>query len=105
MKSSNLEVGLLQVGILHFLSESKTNHSDLVSKIEELGYELNAGKLDSLLYGLRRSGYLNVDIERVGQNKTKSFYVTSEKGIEFLNASKSRIRELLKELWEEELEY
>ncbi len=72
--------------------------------IEELarhGYRISPGSLYPLLHGLEKKGYLRATEQRNGKSLRKVYRATSV-GRKALNAAKGKVRELFRELIEEQ---
>lgn len=73
----------------------------MIEELRRHGYELSAGTLYPILHGLEQKGFLRSAKERVGRTERRVYRATPA-GRKALVATKTKVRELFGELFEDE---
>lgn len=97
----DLYSGLIRLHILHHATEEPIFGLGMIEELARHGYRISPGTLYPLLRGLERKGYLKSTEERDGKSLRK-IYRATPKGQKALEAAKSKIRELFREVVEGE---
>lgn len=92
--------GLIRLHVLHHAVKEPVYGNWMMEELARHGYRVGAGTLYPLLHGMERDGYL---VSRIRQDngRTRRLYRATPKGRDALRESKTKIRELFKELIEE----
>jgi PadR family transcriptional regulator, regulatory protein PadR len=95
----DLYSGLIRLHVLHHAAEEPIFGLGMIEELSRHGYRISAGSLYPLLHGLEKKGYLRSTEERNGKSLRKVYRATPL-GKRALQAAKSKIRELFRELVE-----
>jgi len=101
MKDRDLFGGLIRLHILHHACRKPVFGLGIMEELGRHGYKLGAGTLYPILHGMEKAGYLVSNIERVA-GRNRRIYTATESGQLTLQIGKDRVRELLRELIEED---
>jgi len=100
MKDRHLFAGLIRLHILHHAGHSSVFGVGLMEELGRHGYKLSAGTLYPILHSMEESGLLVSRIESENGRKRR-VYEATQTGKEVLQMGKDRVRELYRELLEE----
>lgn len=92
--------GLIRLHILHHASKGPIFGLEIIEELGRHGYRLSAGTLYPLLHGLEREGCLRSFEKRNGRH-VRRLYRATAKGRRALRESKSKVRQLFAELFED----
>jgi DNA-binding PadR family transcriptional regulator len=95
-------LGFIRVHILYHASISPVYGLELIEELESHGYYVSPGTMYPILKKLEQSGLLVSEPVNVG-GKIRKYYSITEKGKDVLLESKKKIRELAREVLEEDL--
>lgn len=101
MRDRHLFAGLVRLHILHHASQGKVFGLGLMEELGHHGYKLSAGTLYPILHSLEKAGHLASRIESV-EGRNRRMYSATEAGKVSLQLGKDRVRELYRELFEDE---
>jgi DNA-binding PadR family transcriptional regulator len=101
MKDRYLSAGLVRLHILHHASQGEVYGVWLMEELGHHGYRLSAGTLYPILHNLEKSGYLVSRNESVAGRQRRVYQITRA-GRSTLRLGKNRVRELYRELLEED---
>jgi DNA-binding PadR family transcriptional regulator len=96
--------GLVRLHVLYHASHEDVFGLGLIEELARHGYKTSPGTLYPLLHGLEKSGYVQSRVERVGKRNRRVYTITPE-GRAALKVAKTRVWELFREFFEEELEF
>lgn len=97
----DLYSGLIRLHVLHHAAQEPIFGLGIIEELARHGYRISPGSLYPLLHGLEKKGYLRQREERKGKSLRKVYRATP-RGRRALEAAKSRVRELFRELMEDE---
>jgi DNA-binding PadR family transcriptional regulator len=89
--------GLIRLHVLHHAVEGPIFGLGMIEELGRHGYRISPGSLYPLLQGLERKGYLRSSQERNGRS-LRRVYRATPLGRRALLASRSKVRELFREL-------
>jgi PadR family transcriptional regulator, regulatory protein PadR len=101
MLDRNLFAGLVRLHILHHACHEPIFGVGIMEELARHGYRLSPGTLYPVLHGLEKTGYL-ISEEMLVAGKKRRVYTSTEAGRAALLLAKSRVRELYRELFEDE---
>ncbi len=87
--------------MLHHAAEEPIFGLGMIEELARHGYRISPGSLYPLLHGLAKKGYLRQKEERKGKSLRKVYRATP-RGKKALEAAKSKVHELFRELMEGE---
>ena len=96
--------GLVRLHVLYHASHEDVFGLGLIEELAHHGYKVSPGTLYPLLHGLEKAGYLTSTVEQVGKRNRRVYAITPD-GRKALKMAKSRVWELFREFFEEELEF
>jgi DNA-binding PadR family transcriptional regulator len=96
-----LLAGFIRLHVLHHAAKGEVYGNWMIEELAHHGYKVSAGTLYPLLHGMERDGYL-VSAERQDEGRIRRVYRATRTGVKALEAAKVRLRELFKELIEDE---
>ena len=96
--------GLVRLHVLYHASHEDVFGLGLIEELSHHGYKVSPGTLYPLLHGLEKSGYLTSTVEQVGKRNRRVYAITAD-GRKALMVAKTRVWELFREFFEEELEF
>ena len=96
--------GLVRLHVLYHASHEDVFGLGLIEELGHHGYKISPGTLYPLLHGLEKAGYLTSTVEQVGKHNRRIYAITSD-GRKALKVAKTRVWELFREFFEEELEF
>jgi len=97
----DLYSGLIRLHVLHHAVERPVFGLGMIDELARHGYRISPGSLYPLLHGLERKGYLRSAEVRNGKSLRKVYRATAL-GRKALAASRHKVRELFRELIEDE---
>ena len=97
----DLYSGLIRLHILHHAVKEPIVGLGMMEELARHGYRIGPGTLYPLLHGLEKKGYLRRKEERDGKS-LRQVYRATPLGRRSLEAAKLKIRELFKELIEDQ---
>jgi DNA-binding PadR family transcriptional regulator len=97
----DLYSGLIRLHVLHHAVEEPVFGLGMIEELARHGYRISPGSLYPILHGLEKKGYLRKKEERNGKSLRKVYRATPL-GAKALEAAKSKVRELFRELIEGE---
>src|SRR6266478_2245584 len=95
----DLYSGLIRLHVLHHAVEQPIFGLGMIEELARHGYRISAGSLYPLLHGLEKKGYLRSSERRDGKSLRKVYRATPQ-GRRALEAAKTKVRELFRELIE-----
>src|SRR5712692_3787963 len=95
----DLYSGLIRLHVLHHAAEEPIFGLGMIEELARHGYRISPGRLYPLLHSLEKKGYLRSTQQRNGKSLRKVYRATSL-GRKALDAAKSKVRELFRELIE-----
>lgn len=101
MEDRDLYSGLIRLHVLHHAVKEPIFGLGMVEELARHGYRISPGTLYPLLHGLEMKGYLRAKEERNGKSRRKVYRATA-RGKKALMATKDKVRELFRELVEDE---
>lgn len=101
MLKRNFFSGLIRLHILHHACHEPIFGIGIQEELARHGYKLSPGTLYPLLHGLERVGYLTSQPTRAAGRRRRVYTATAE-GRAALLLAKRRVRELYRELFEED---
>lgn len=102
MKDRDLYGGLVRLHILHHACHEPIFGVGIMEELAHHGYKLSPGTLYPILHGMEKHGYL-VSRDELAGGRRRRIYVATEAGEEMLRLGKDRVRELYRELFEDEM--
>jgi len=90
-------LGFVKIHILYHASEKPIYGVEMMKELQRHGYQVSPGLIYPTLRSLEKEGYLK-SRKRVVQGRVRIYYQITEKGLEMLEKSKERIRELVDEV-------
>ena len=97
----DLYSGLIRLHVLHHAAKEPIFGLGMTEELARHGYRISPGTLYPLLHGLEQKGYLRSEEQRNGKSLRKVYRATRQ-GKKALLATKDKVRELFRELVEEE---
>jgi DNA-binding PadR family transcriptional regulator len=97
----DLYSGLIRLHVLHHAVKEPIFGLGMAEELARHGYRISPGTLYPLLHGLEQKGYLKASERRSGKSLRKVYRATAQ-GRKALLAAKSKVRELFRELIEDE---
>jgi PadR family transcriptional regulator PadR len=91
--------GFIRLHILHHAAREPVVGFWMIEELRRHGYEISPGAIYPLLHGLRKRGYLSVEVKREGRRAWREYSATKS-GRKALTAAKRKLRELFHELIE-----
>lgn len=104
MGERDLLSGLVRLHILHHAAHEPIFGQGIMDELGHHGYKLSPGTLYPILHGLEKSGYLTSNTELVA-GRQRRVYVITDAGREMLALGKTKVWELFRELFEDELRF
>lgn len=104
MGERDLLSGLVRLHILHHAAREPIFGLGIIEELGHHGYKLSAGTLYPILHSLEKSGYLQSETELVG-GRQRRLYVITDDGHTALALGKTKVWELFRELFEDELRF
>ena len=96
--------GLVRLHVLYHASHEEIFGLGMIEELEHHGYKVSPGTLYPVLHGLEKNGLLASRVEQVGKRNRRVYAITAS-GRKALRVAKSRVWELFREFFEEELEF
>jgi DNA-binding PadR family transcriptional regulator len=91
----------VRLHVLYHASREPVFGLAMIQELNRHGYKLGPGTMYPLLHGMEKRGWLKSSTEQVA-GKTRRIYVATGAGRKALKSGQERVRELLKELTEDE---
>jgi DNA-binding PadR family transcriptional regulator len=104
MAERDLLSGLVRLHILHHAAHEPIFGLGIIEELGRHGYKLSAGTLYPILHGLEKSGCLASRPELVA-GRQRRLYVITDAGQAVLALAKTKVWELFRELFEDELRF
>jgi DNA-binding PadR family transcriptional regulator len=104
MSERDLLSGLIRLHILHHAAHEPIFGAGIIEELGHHGYKLSPGTLYPILHGMEKSGYLTSQSELMAGRKRR-LYVITETGTNALALGKTKVWELFRELFEDELKF
>ena len=104
MSERELLSGLVRLHLLHHAAHEPIFGLGMIEELKRHGYALGAGTMYPILHGLERAGYIRSRIELVGPRRRRLYFITKS-GREALAFGKTKVWELFRELFEDELHF
>lgn len=101
MRDRHLFAGLVRLHVLHHASQGSVFGLGLMEELGRHGYKLSAGTLYPILHKLEESGYL-VSRSEISGGRNRRVYTATDAGLQALQLGKERVRELYRELFEDD---
>lgn len=102
MGKLDLFSGLIRLHILHHSAHEPIFGLGLIEELNRHGYKLSAGTIYPILHELEKNGYLRSQNELV-KGRYRRLYIITDEGAAALASGKTKIWELFRELFEDEL--
>ena len=100
-KFYELYSGLVRLHVLYHATREPVFGLGMIEELNRHGYKLSPGTMYPLLHGLEKRGWLKSNMEKAG-GRSRRVYVATRIGRQALKAGQERVRELFKELTEDE---
>ncbi|PZR73006.1 MAG: PadR family transcriptional regulator [Chthoniobacterales bacterium] len=97
LEHQQLFSGLIRLHILHHAEEEPLYGNWMIEELRRHGYHISAGTLYPMLHRMERQGYLSVKTARA-DGRIRRVYRVTAKGRRALQDSKTKIRELFREI-------
>ncbi len=94
--------GFIRLHILYHSAKEDIFGLGIISELRRHGYELSPGTLYPILHGMEEKGYLSSTGKNVN-GKIRRVYRITALGQKILKESRQKIKELFRELLEEEM--
>ncbi|MGA7180010.1 MAG: PadR family transcriptional regulator [Thiobacillaceae bacterium] len=104
MKERNLLGGLIRFHILYHASHGPIFGLGIIEELGRHGYKLSAGTIYPILHGMQKEGLLASEEMLIG-GRNRRTYIATDQGVEVLANAKTKVWELFRELFEEELQF
>ena len=104
MKERDLLGGLIRLHILHHAAHEPIFGLGIIEELAHHGYRLTAGTLYPILHTMEKNGYLSSEVELVA-GRQRRLYVITQSGQASLAVGKTKVWELFRELFEDELKF
>lgn len=100
-KFYELYSGLVRLHVLYHATREHVFGFGMIEELNRHGYKLGPGTMYPLLHGMEKKGWLKSSKEKVG-SRSRRVYVATRTGRQALKTGQERVRELFKELTEDE---
>jgi len=97
----NMLSGFVRLHILHHASLESIYGVEIIEELKRHGYRVGPGTVYPVLHQMEEEGFLTAEKVNV-EGRIRIYYRITEKGLQILNESKKWLRELVKEVLEEE---
>ena len=104
MKERDLLGGLIRLHILHHAAHEPIFGLGIIEELAHHGYRLTAGTLYPILHTMEKNGYLSSEVELVA-GRQRRLYVITQSGQASLALGKTKVWELFRELFGDELKF
>lgn len=94
-------LGFIKIHILHHAAEDGVYGVAIMEELRRHGYEVSPGTLYPVLHGLEEARYLR-RADRVVGGKVRKYYAITPRGRKALAVGREKIRELVREVLEDE---
>lgn len=98
----NIFLGFIRIHILYHASKEEIFGVEIMKELKRHGYSISPGTLYPILHSLENQKYLTSRKEVVG-GKVRKYYKITKKGVNVLEKSKEKIKELVDEVLEEKI--
>jgi len=95
-------LGFIRIHILYHASKTKIYGLEMIEELRRHGYKISPGTLYPILHTLEKEKLLKSEKENIG-GKIRKYYKTTELGTRILEEAKGKIRELVREVLEENI--
>jgi PadR family transcriptional regulator, regulatory protein PadR len=96
--------GFVRLHILHHAVIEPIYGIEMIEELQRHGYKLSPGTLYPILHSLAEAGYLTSEDEVVDGKRRKNYRATAE-GAKLLREAREKLRELFREVVEENPEH
>lgn len=96
--------GFVRLHILHHAVIEPIYGIEMIEELQRHGYKLSPGTLYPILHSLAEAGYLTSEDEVVDGKRRKNYRATEE-GAKLLREAREKLRELFREVVEENPEH
>lgn len=93
--------GFVRLHILHHASLESIYGVEIIEELKRHGYRVGPGTVYPVLHQMEEEGFLTAEKVNV-EGRIRIYYQITEKGLQVLKESKKWLRELVKEVLEEE---
>ena len=90
-------LGFIKIHILFHASEDPIYGVGIMKEIRRHGYKISPGLIYPTLQSLEKQGFLRSE-KKVVDGKVRRYYETTEKGLQMLEDTKVKIKELVDEV-------
>jgi len=94
-------LGFIKIHILHHAAEDGVYGVAIMEELRRHGYDVSPGTLYPVLHGLEEARYLR-RADRVVGGKVRKYYAITAQGRKALAVARGQIRELVREVLEDE---
>jgi DNA-binding PadR family transcriptional regulator len=94
-------LGFVRVHVLYHASKGRIFGLEMIEELREHGYQLSPGTLYPILHALEKAGHLRSE-QAVVDGKVRKYYRITPRGRKVLEQLRARIRELTREVLEEQ---
>jgi DNA-binding PadR family transcriptional regulator len=89
--------GFVRMHVLYHAAREPVFGVEMMAELARHGYDVGPGTLYPILHQLEEAGYLTVETEVVA-GKQRKYYRATSAGVAALEAAKTKLRELVKEV-------
>lgn len=90
-------LGFIKIHILHHAAKEPTFGVEMAQELRRHGYYISPGTLYPTLHRMEQDGFLR-SYTRVVNGKMRRYYQATDKGIQVLQQSRNKIKELVDEV-------
>lgn len=96
--------GLIRLHVLYHASHEAVFGLGIIEELAHHGYKMSPGTLYPMLHGMEKAGLLASAVEQIDKHNRRVYEITPN-GRKALRLAKSKVWELFREFFEEELEF
>ena len=96
--------GLMRLHVLYHASHEAVFGLGIIEELAHHGYKVSPGTLYPMLHGMEKAGLLASAIKQIDKHNRRVYEITPD-GRKALRLAKSKVWELFREFFEEELEF
>lgn len=96
--------GLIRLHVLYHASHEAVFGLGIIEELAHHGYKMSPGTLYPMLHGMEKAGLLASVVEQIDKHNRRVYEITPD-GRKALRLAKSKVWELFREFFEEELEF
>lgn len=96
--------GLIRLHVLYHASHEAVFGLGIIEELAHHGYKMSPGTLYPMLHGMEKAGLLASAVEQIDKHNRRVYEITPD-GRKALRLAKSKVWELFREFFEEELEF